>query len=219
MRIWILLLLCGINTACVIDARVKDTVIGPERQVAVPVNERSIVSVRIPAGDVDVLASDGEDLTAELVIRCASEDSACARRLRDVSFVTRERRDGSISITLSRNSSTGYRDAEVQATIYVPKAAQLALDMTAGDLHVGPINACVEVDMGAGDVNVFARTSDYRSVDIDAGVGDASLSVDGRNFDAPRSWLVGAQMEWRDGSGRCDMVVDLQAGDIDVRLN
>ncbi|MEM9533168.1 MAG: hypothetical protein AAGA23_19770 [Pseudomonadota bacterium] len=219
VRICIVLLLGAFNTACVIDSRTKDTMIGPERQLALPVSEKSVVSVRIPVGEVNVLASDGEDLTAELVIRCADEDSACARRLRDVSFVTRERRDGSVAVRLSRNSSSGYRDAEVEATIYVPTTGQLELNMTAGELRVDPIDACVEVDMGAGDVNVMANTSNYRSVEIDAGVGDAHLSIDGRSYHVPRSWLIGAQTQWREGDGRCDMLVDLQAGDIDVQLN
>ena len=72
--------------------------------------------------------------------------------------------------------------------------------------------------MDAGDIDLEVAKNLMRSVDIDTGVGDASLTVDGNIKKQHRSLLIGAEVHWHDGSGDCDMRVDLQAGDAKIRL-
>ncbi|MEM1088850.1 MAG: hypothetical protein AAGB27_14045 [Pseudomonadota bacterium] len=219
IRLSLTLLLCLLGSGCVIDARTKDVAIGPERRLALPVTDDSDVSVRIPIGEIEVIAGNDDQLRIDLLVLCPSQDSACARRLADLEFVTREDDDGSLRIRLSRNAATSFRDAHLRASVQVPPVRKLSLDVSAGELSVGPVDACVEVDMGAGDVNVRARAVRYSNVDLDAGIGDASLAVDGRRLRTRRSLLVGAEVAWHEGRGECDMLVDLQTGNISVALD
>ena len=99
------------------------------------------------------------------------------------------------------------------------RSRELAVNMTAGELHVSGVDACLSVDMGAGDVEIQAPADMVGRVALDAGIGDAHLSVGESSYEAPRSWLIGAELLWEQGTGPCDLVVDLQAGDINVSLD
>ena len=190
---------------------------GDASHFAVPLGAADQLVVRVPAGDVDVIGGAGDKVIATLAIECPENKSSCFRRMRDVRFVAE--RDGNVlTVRLNRNGAFGFRDAQVNATIEVPSAPQLLVDMTAGDLSVEHANACLEIDAGAGDINVVDAADRYGRVFLDAGVGDAHLEVNGRSLPSPRALLIGAEVDWQLGSGDCELLVDLQAGDIDVRL-
>ena len=111
-----------------------------------------------------------------------------------------------------------YRSGQVTTTIRIPEVSELNVNMTAGELNIHGVQACLTVDMSAGDIDVEIPEELVASVMLDAGVGDASLRVDDRYRSAPRSWLIGAELFWDQGGGLCHVDVDLQAGDISVEL-
>ncbi len=55
--------------------------------------------------------------------------------------------------------------------------------MKAGDvdIDVENIKTSLEVDLGAGDVNVKIPEDSVREVDVDVGIGDASIRRNGRD--------------------------------------
>ena len=204
-------------SACVIDARRADTVIGPERTIDLPVTSETVVDLRIPAGDVHIEGTSGDRLTAEIVVRCPDEESGCAKRLRDLQFVTDFVGDRLVLKT-NRNSSMKYRSGQITTKVRIPEVSKVNVNMTAGDLNIHDVQACLSVDMTAGDIDLEMDEELVASVMLDAGVGDASLRVDDYNRSAPRSWLIGAELSWEQGNGYCHVDVDLQAGDISVEL-
>ena len=204
-------------SACVIDARRADVVVGPERTIDIPVTSSTIVDLRIPVGDVRIEGTSGARLSAGMEVKCPDLDSACARRLGELQFVTDFHNDRLVLRT-NKNSSMKYRSGQVTTTIYIPQVSKVNVNMTAGDLNINNVQACLTVDMTAGDIEVDISEELVASVMLDAGVGDASLRVDDRYRSAPRSWLIGAELDWDHGSGHCHVDVDLQAGDISVQL-
>ena len=204
-------------SACVIDARRSDTVVGPERTIDIPVTAETIVDLRIPVGDVHIEGISGDRLTAEIVVKCPDLESGCAKRLGGLQFVTDYQGDR-LSLRTNRNSSMKYRSGQVTTTVRIPVVSKLNVNMTAGDLNIHDVQACITVDMTAGDIDLEIAEELVASVRLDAGVGDASLRIDGRYHSAPRSWLIGAELSWDRGSGYCHVDVDLQAGDISVEL-
>ena len=204
-------------SACVIDARRADTVVGPERTIDVPVTPETVVNLRIPVGDVHIEGASGDRLTAEIVVKCPDLESGCATRLGDLQFVTDYEGDR-LMLRTNRNSSMKYRSGQVTTTIRIPDVSKVNVNMTAGDLNIQNVQACLSIDMTAGDIDLEMAESLVASVMLDAGVGDASLRVDGEYRNAPRSWLIGAELSWEHGNGYCHVDVDLQAGDISVEL-
>jgi hypothetical protein len=204
-------------SACVIDARRADTVVGPERSIDLPVTADTVIDLRIPVGDVHIEGVAGNRLTAEMVVKCPDLESACAKRLGELQFVTDLEGD-QLTLKTNKNSSMKYRSGQVTTHIRIPTVAKLNVDMFAGDLNIHNVQACLTVDMGAGDVDAEIPEELVASVMLDAGIGDASLRVDDRYRSAPRSWLIGAELSWKQGEGYCHVDVDLQAGDISVEL-
>ena len=204
-------------SACVIDARHADTVVGPERTIDIPVTPDTVVDLRIPAGDVRISGVSGNRLTAEILVKCPDLESGCAKRLGSLQFVTDYEGDR-LTLRTNRNSSMKYRSGQVITTVRIPEVSKVNVNMTAGELNIHDVQACLTVDMTAGDINLEMAEELVASVMLDAGVGDASLRVGDYNRSAPRSWLIGAELSWDQGGGYCHLDVDLQAGDIEVEL-
>jgi hypothetical protein len=206
-----------ILSACVIDARRADVVVGPDRTIDVPVTGNSVIDLRIPVGDVRIEGTSGDRLTAEMEVKCPDLESACAKRLGELQFITDYKNDRLVLRT-NKNSSMKFRSGQVTTTVRIPEVRKVNVNMTAGDLNISDVQACLTVDMTAGDIDVDIAEELVASVMLDAGVGDASLRIDDRYRSAPRSWLIGAELAWDHGSGHCHVDVDLQAGDISVQL-
>ncbi len=206
-----------IATGCASEPRYADTPVGAPRLIELPVAEHDRVLIRIPAGDVRIVGTGGDRLRGELILKCPDATGRCARRLSEVEFVGLVK-PGAVDLRLTHDRSYRYRDGSLKAVIEVPRARELEVRMTAGDLEIDRVDACLTVHMGAGDVGIRAPADRVARVKLDAGVGDAGLTAGGRHIEAPRSWLIGAELDWGPGAGACDMVVDLRAGDIDVSL-
>ncbi|MDX1572178.1 MAG: hypothetical protein R3200_16970 [Xanthomonadales bacterium] len=213
------LTLCGallITSGCVIDARERDTLIEPVRNVEIVVPADATIFVRVPAGDVDITNSPDDLLRGQMRIMCPDRESRCAKRLGDLEFTTETSAD-EVRVALSRDGMWQFRHGNVEVDLQVPSEHTLNLDMSAGDVNVEVAN-CLAADIEAGDASFSVPLDRVRSVDLDTGVGDAALSVDGDWRAGRRSMLVGAEVHWHEGPGECEMMVDLQAGDLRVDL-
>ena len=76
-----------------------------------------------------------------------------------------------------------------------------------------------DIDMMAGDVQVEVAAASVKTAHVDANFGDVSLVTTGDAHEGPRRLLVGAEMDWQEGSGDCALAVDLTFGDVTVTLN
>ena len=74
------------------------------------------------------------------------------------------------------------------------------------------------MNLEAGDVDISIPEAFVAEVDLDAGIGDASIIRQGRLEDAPRSFLVGAETRKEISREGAIIRVDVQFGDIDIYL-
>ena len=187
-------------------------------------------------GELFIKGVDSNDAVASMEVRCPSLVGACADHFAGLEFDIR--RSGN-NLTIGANKGVPFRgNYAVKTTLALPRIDRLAVKMTAGDVDIYRVDVnrldldmmagdlkievdqleTLKVDLEAGDVNIVIPEDSVAKVDLDAGVGNASIRKRGRIEDAPRSFLVGAQMlKWISIDGAM-VNVDVQFGDIEVNL-
>ncbi len=176
------------------------------------------IAVEMPAGELSIQGTASDNLLARMIIRCPADSESCRERASEVVLVRRDDGPG-VRLAVDNAPVLKLAGAQLDVTVEVPAQADLFVDMGFGELTIDGITGCLVVDMGAGDVSVTGPLTSVASVWLDAGTGDATLRTPAGVVEGRRSWLVGAEVDWRQGPGSCRLEVDLNAGAIDVRLN
>lgn len=169
------------------------------------------------SGDLEIEAGARDKVEIELEIKCEWRRNDCEDLLDDVDIRWRssERR---LRLEVEGLSSWRRARVEVNATIKMPTTAPLAVEMAAGRLTIdGPAND-VRVEMGAGEIRVWAVESAVEGVAVDVGVGDAKFRGANAYVSGRRKMLIGSEVRWDDGPGRARIDIELGAGDATVWL-
>ena len=115
--------------------------------------------------------------------------------------------DGSATVTVRDTPRSDFH-----ATIEVPKAADLVVHLSAGEIAVEPIAGNAQVDSGAGNVTIeVADANDYLSVDASVKAGD----IDAGPFGDSKSGLL-QRLTWS-GPGKRTLRASLGAGNLKLR--
>lgn len=177
----------------------------------------AIVSLELPPGKINIVEStDGQAFKASLSRSCPENDLAdCRLELEEIEFVANSR-DG--HYTLSTNKTTAFTsDGKFTFEVQVPDIQHLNLEVTAGDINISALRACVTADVTAGELNVKAYSDEVRSVSLHASAGDTSLRVNGRNVPEER-FLMRSKSYWSGGEGNCEMKAEVSAGSVSVKV-
>jgi hypothetical protein len=152
-------------------------------------------------------------------------------RLEAGSYTVRSAAGTVIRVVLSGNTGTAKvdvtttgNDAKVsvkdtprnnfQATIEVPKSADLTLHLTAGDLKIEAIEGNKDIESNAGNVDIVTGDSqDYASVDASVKAGDLAAGP----FGESQSGLF-RSLTWS-GKGKYTLRARLLAGNLTLRSN
>jgi hypothetical protein len=145
------------------------------------------------------------------------------------SYEIRPAADNHIRVTLSGNTGNAkveltasgtHADVRVkdtphnnfQATIEVPKAADLVIRLSAGNLTMAPITGNKDVESYAGNVEIaVGDPNDYSSVDASAKAGD----INARVFGGSKSGLF-PHFTWS-GHGKYTLRAHLGVGNLELR--
>ena len=173
------------------------------------------VQVKLSFGDITVEGFDGNSVEIDLALDCDRQDmEICKKRADRIQLAPRIRR-GDLQVRLARTSRARLRGIKARLKVRVPSNVALEVDVNSGDLYVTGMTSHVNVNSGAGDVDVLARRDQTALVNVDIGFGKADLWLgDGRVEGSgwPRS------IDWR-GSGKAEINVDVVGtGDVSVRL-
>jgi hypothetical protein len=198
--------------------------IADDRRVEIdpPVNLSTAVArqltIEFPSGDMVVSPSDDDQLHAQVLFFCKEGSDRCRDNASAARIVHTQ--DGEQS-TLRFEPKSAYNTKFVQMEflVQVPAVETLDVEMKAGALAIDSPTGCLTVRAGVGDVSVRAPRSAVASVDLDTGMGDASLLGPRNNTRESRPMLVGSEVSWDDGDGRCDLTVTLKVGQIGVTLD
>ena len=173
------------------------------------------VQVKLSFGDITVEGFAGSSVEIDMALDCDRQDmEACKRRAERIQLAPRIRR-GDLQVRLDRTSRARLRGVKARLKVRIPSHVPLEVDVNSGDVYVTGLTSHVNVNSGAGDVDVLARRDRTALVNVDIGLGTADLWLgDGRVKGSgwPRS------IDWR-GAGEAEINVDVVGtGDVSIRL-
>ena len=182
-----------------------------------PVEEAEWVFINLPIGELEVIGTDDDDIDIHITLQCEDRRSKkCRNAAKDIELKIRRRFDG-IEIELERWPKFRSKGMSVDGRFHIPRQLGVEIEMGVGEVDVSGLADDVEIDVGVGDVRVEMEESDVRSVNVDAGVGEAKLRVRGRTIEG--SGFIGHGLDWREGPGRAHIEIDCGVGSIKVYLD
>lgn len=174
------------------------------------------VSLHGPVGEVEVLASSGDEIHLSATFECDDDSSRCRDAAEDVDLDVRTRGD-LLHIEIDDWPKLSNHGLSVDVRLEMPRNRSLEIDWGVGEVDVDGLEADLEIDLGVGEVNVRAPESAIGSVNIDTGVGEAELRVGGRSIDA--DGFIGQSLRWSGGPGDAHIEVDNGVGEIVIKLD
>ena len=189
----------------------------PIDRVSLPAAKSQSVHLKFPVGELRVEASTGSQVELELTARCKGWNrNGCEEDARRVHIET-DHSGGRLDFTVDGYPKFHSNDFNLRGVLRVPAHMDVDLDMGVGDLKVADIEGDLHVELGVGDADIRASSAAVRSVDAQAGVGDAVVIAGGSR--ARRHGFVGATASWDEGRGRSSVRLHVGVGDATVRVD
>lgn len=175
--------------------------------------------LEVPVGEIEIRGVDGDRIVVEARVRCGRRDSRCRDDAEFVELEARERR-GELRLHFDGLDDLDGHDISIDIEVRLPADLALELDLGVGDLTLGEMSGDVRADVGVGEVRIRTQEKYVASVDLEVGVGEASMRPDPRRRSRDRWWGIklGDDLRWDDGVGNAHIRIDVGVGDIDVRL-
>ena len=164
-------------------------------------------------GRFEIIQTNADVMRVTLDIE--SEKRGFFRRSTDVSDMDIEVKERGDTLFLTFEE----KNAEAEWLVEVPDSARLdriIVQMGVGKVELEINDTELDVKLGVGDINVEAPEDSVGRIDLNVGVGDATL----RGGDIINNDSVFITKRIRgEGNGSNDIEVDLGVGDADIRLN
>jgi hypothetical protein len=170
-----------------------------------------------PVGQLHVRATDGDEVRVQLQVRCRrGSTEECQRKTRKLRL---EHTDEAGRLTLKVEGYPKFdtKGFTLEALVMVPARLALNVDMGVGELEVDGMSGDLRVELGVGEATIVAPRENARAVNVDVGIGDASLRTNGHRANS-RGWL-GRDVRWSEGTGtsRIDLSVGVGEGSVTLR--
>lgn len=175
------------------------------------------VKVAFKAGELRIVGTEGDELAAHLTATCRKGKPRCVRELGELRIVAIPS-GGNIELVFEGLNKRKAKRMNFEAVVRVPESSPVNVKMGVGALEIENLRGDLAVDMWIGDLVVRMSETDVHSVLMDAGIGDAEINAFGGGGRHRRPMLVGREVSWTDGSGSARLDLDLQIGDISVKL-
>jgi hypothetical protein len=182
-----------------------------------PVAFDRAVRVRFPVGELEIVAADVAEVRTALNVRCDRLSEALCAKYKGKLRLEGEDRDGVVEVRLVGLPKWKLRKLQLDGTVTVPRWAPLEVRVGIGDVDIYAGDMDLAVRMGIGDLTITVPEERVGSVHAATRIGDASLrGVAPR--EGRRRMLIGATVDWTEGSGPIDIAVGLKIGDASVVL-
>ncbi|MEA2600228.1 MAG: hypothetical protein QOF89_1220 [Acidobacteriota bacterium] len=192
-----------------------DEVVRSFRQ-QIPIANAQKVHLEFPVGELNVDPGDGSQMGLDVKVTCKEETGRCADAAHDLKLVYDNSGDV-FHVELKRFPKFGgSKNLHIVARITVPRELAVHAELGVGEMNIRGLAGDLDVDLGVGQVNVTLPKEAIGSVDLDTGIGEASLIAAGRRYES--SGLMSKELNWDKGTGRSKVKVDCGVGEIDVIL-
>jgi hypothetical protein len=172
----------------------------------------------LPTGEVVIEGGLGDQVSAELVVECGYFSSRCRDQAETLSLVGRNY-DGRLMLRVEGIPEGVSRRPKMTLRLKVPRERAIDIDLAVGGVDIYGMGGDLAIDVGVGDVDVQIAERDVRSILLGVGVGGADLTPSLDNVASAGFLFLGQEVEWRQGLGQADVMVDVGVGEVDVRLN
>ena len=185
-------------------------------QQQIPAAGADRIVLDFPVGELTIEGVDGTQVGLDVKIACNHRTSRCEEAAQGLRLVYNNSGDQLRVEVKNWPKFGGSRGLHVRAKISVPRDLPLKAELGVGEMNVNGIASDLDVDLGVGEVNVNLPKEAVGSVDLDTGIGEASLHAAGRRYES--AGLFTRELTWDKGTGRARVKVDCGVGEIDVNL-
>jgi hypothetical protein len=185
---------------------------------AIPVGSAERVRVQFSYGQLSIEPGEGNAVKLQLAVRCKRGGERCAELLDDIDFdvVTR---DGEIEVRVDRLPKFNTRGISAKLRVFVPQGQRLVVEMGAGEIRISDLAHDVDIQLGAGEIDIHMPEAAVRSVALQAGVGDAQLRRGRGKIETARAHFIGASVRWDEGRGQARVAAQVGAGEVQLCLD
>ena len=169
----------------------------------------------IPLGEVRIDGSSDDRIEVEVIVECEWRKKKCTERADKIDLVSHEWGD-KIALEIDGLNKWRFIGMSLDVRVTAPAGMRLELDMGVGEVEIAHFENDLTVDLGVGELTIKMNQADVYSVDLDTGLGEASLRYEGGELEA--SGLFSNELRWNEGDGHAVVRVELGIGEIDVRL-
>ncbi len=186
----------------------------------VPVEPGEAVTIRFGIGELDIESWSSNEIRADLKVRCRPKLSdALCEKYRSRLRLEPHQTDEGIEVRLVGLPKYKLRKLQLDGRVQVPRGSPLTVRVGVGEVNIRSDARNLQVDMGIGDLTVRVPAASVGTVQIATRIGDASVyMVNGPAIATHRRMLLGARVNWFDGTGEATISVGLKIGDAKVVL-
>ncbi|MCH9026639.1 MAG: hypothetical protein IIA05_05925 [Proteobacteria bacterium] len=197
-----------------------------------------VISINAGVGSVELIASGGDAITVLVSVEPDNGWFRSGPDREDLEKITLQKatKKGKLSLRLGFPRGFDEDDIEEHWEIEVPARLQakvrigvgrISIEGVAGGVNVHAGVGEVRIDVPRGDVRAHASVGDVRvksatksagNIEMDADVGNVSLKMNGRNYEAERGWGPGASLEL-EGSGADEFDVSADVGNAQLTIS
>ena len=185
-------------------AMAKDSV---QLKETISVGENVDIHFDIPVGSLEVTTHDGNEIVIDVKVKEADNDWFKSVDLDDAEIdIDQNKRRVRLNIDL--------KDTVQDWEVKIPEDASIDVNIGVGGVEIEDFSRGADIDVGVGEVDIELTSTDYREIELEAGVGGTDL----RGFDDYHNErnMVNESIEWH-GNGKYEINIDVGVGDIDVR--
>ena len=176
------------------------------------------ITLEVSVGEVRIEGADVDKVVAEVRVRCPRrmDLDECRDRADDVEITGDDSR-GMLVLEVKGLSKWRSRGMNVDVRFTVPEDLPFELEMGIGEVEIVDMRNDLKVDLGIGEVSVRMDENVVGSVTLDNGIGESDLLYsDGKQ--STSGFLAGKDIVWEKGPGTHEVIVELNIGEIEVRL-
>ena len=193
----------------------RETVLETEPQTF-PVSSAHRVALNFPVGELKVVPGDDAQVRFELRVRCRRGNLERCESLANRLVLDSRDHDGTLRLTLDRYPKWNNKGFTVMATLRVPRAMPLRVEMGVGQLDIEGLAGDLDVDLGVGEADIRTSRVSAKDVAVDTGIGDANIRGGGSGTD--RHGFIGSSASWAGGTGRSSVRLHVGVGDASIRI-
>lgn len=178
-------------------------------QESYPAASVKALSLDLPVGDLKLEAWDGKDVQVVMDITCNSSD--CREKAEGLKLES-STSDQTLTVAVKGFPKHDSGGIGVHLFVKMPPSLAFSADIGVGDAEASGLQGDVSIKIGVGDAELTGAASSVHSASLEAGVGDAHMSVPGKNPES--TGFIGKVVSWSDGKGSATWRVKVGVGDI-----